>query len=65
MMLSRLQSDCEYYLGNGNRCKKHLWAGDEKKQIKEMKKLYNELPDDQKPEWLTHEQILDYEKEMI
>ena len=65
MMLSRLQGDCNYYLGKGNRCKKHLWAGDAKAQIKEMKKLYNELPDDQKPEWLTWEQILKYETEMI
>ena len=30
-----------------------------------MKKLYNSFPDDQKPEWLTYEQILDYEKAMI
>jgi hypothetical protein len=65
MMLSRLESDCKYYLGNGNRNKKHLWAGDAKAQIKEMKKLYNELPENRKPEWLTYEEILEYEKLMI
>ena len=26
MMLSRLQLDCKYYLGYGNRNKKHLWV---------------------------------------
>ena len=65
MMLNRLQNDCEYYLSNGNRCNKQLWAGDAKAQIKEMKKLYNELPENGKPEWLSWEQILKYEKEMI
>ena len=34
MMLSRLESDCKYYLAN--RCVKHLWAGDVKKQIDEI-----------------------------
>ena len=65
MMLSRLQTDCKYYLGNGNRNKENLWAGDEQKQINEMKKLYNKFTEDDKPEWLTYEQILDYEKSMV
>lgn len=63
--LDRLRSDCEYYLGYGDRYAKHLWAGNEQKQIDEMKKLYNSFPDDKKPEWLTMEQILNYEKLMI
>ena len=63
MMLGRLESDCKYYLGNGNRCAKYLWAGDEKKHIDEMKRIYNSL--DKKPEWLTWEQILEYERLMI
>lgn len=29
-----------------------------------MKKLYNSFPEDRKPEWLTFEQILEYEKLM-
>jgi hypothetical protein len=65
MMLSRLESDCKYYLGNGNRNPKHLWAGDEEKHIAEMKKIYNSFTNDKKPEWLTMEQILEYEKQMI
>jgi hypothetical protein len=64
-LLARLQSDCNYYLGYGNRCAKHLWAGNEQDQIDKMKELWNNFPDDQKPEWLTWEQILDYEKEMV
>ena len=65
MLLSRLQSDCDYYLGNGNRYAKHLWAGDEQKQIDEMKKLYNNFKDDKKPEWLAYDKILEYEKLMV
>ena len=65
MVLSRLKSDCDYYLGNGNRCNGRLWAGDEREQINEMKELYNSFKEDKKPEWLTYEQILEYEKLMI
>lgn len=62
MMLGRLQSDCEYYLGYGNRNKKQLWAGDEQEHIDEMRRLYDSLP--VKPEWLTKEQIDKYALEM-
>lgn len=65
MILDRLRADCEYYLGNGNRHKKYLWAGNEEEQIKEMKRLYNSFTDDKKPEWLTWEQILEYEKQLV
>ncbi|MFS0643715.1 LPD11 domain-containing protein [Siminovitchia sp. 179-K 8D1 HS] len=64
-LLSRLKSDCEYYLGNGNRNKKHLWAEDERDHINEMKKLYNSFDDNKKPEWLTWNDILNYEIKMI
>lgn len=65
MMLSRLESDCKYYLGYGNRYKHHLYYHDEQKHIDEMKKLYNKFPADKKPEWLTWSQILEYEKLMM
>ena len=65
MLLGRLQSDCEYYLGNGNRNSKQLWALNETDHIEEMKKLYNKFADDKKPEWLTMDQILEYEKQML
>jgi hypothetical protein len=66
MMLSRFQSDCKYYLGNGNRNAEHaLWAHDEKEHIQNMKDLYNTFEESEKPEWLTWEEILEYEKQMI
>lgn len=63
-LLSRLQMDCNYYLGYGNRNKKALWAESEEKQIEAMKELWNSFADDEKPEWLTWEDILNYEGEM-
>lgn len=62
MLLDRLKQDCEYFLGNGNRSEKHLWAGNVNDQIAKMKELYNKLPE--KPEWLSMEDIENYEKEM-
>jgi hypothetical protein len=62
-LLSRLQQDCDYYLGHGNRAKKHLWAGDETAQIAKMRELYDGLSE--KPEWLTLEDIARYEAAMI
>jgi hypothetical protein len=64
MMLGRLQSDNDYYLGNGNRSANNLWAGNVDAQIKEMKRLWNSLPENGKPEWLSMEDIKEYEKEM-
>lgn len=64
MMLSRLQSDCEYFLNHGGRSEKNLWALSVDAQIEEMKNLWNSLPEDGKPEWLTMEQIEEYEKQM-
>ncbi|MFC5402466.1 LPD11 domain-containing protein [Cohnella soli] len=64
MLLDRLQSDCKYYLGYGNRSESCLWAGSVKEQIEKMMELHNSFPEGQKPEWLTYEGILDYEKQM-
>lgn len=64
MMLSRMQMDCNYYLGNGNRNPKNLWACDEKAQIENMKALWNSFPDGEKPEWLTWEELLWYEEKL-
>lgn len=63
-MLDRLRSDCDYYLGNNgkSRHEKHLWAGNVDGQIKEMKRLWNGLK--VKPEWLSMEEIEEYEKKM-
>ena len=63
MLLSRLQMDCNYYVGYGGRVSKHLWAGEEKLHINEMKGIHNYL--NPKPEWLTMEEINELEKKMI
>lgn len=64
-LLSRLQMDCNYYLGYGNRNSKQLWAEGEEEQIKVMKLLWNSFSHDDKPEWLTWNEILDFENKMI
>ena len=63
-MLGRLKSDCDYYLGNGNRNERHLWAKDVDKQIAKMRDLHGLFKDEDKPEWLTAEDIDNYEAKM-
>ena len=65
MMLSRYQVDCKYFLGNGNGYEGHLYFHSVERQIEEMKKLWESFKENEKPEWLTMEQILDYEKKML
>lgn len=64
-LLDRLKSDCDYYLGYGNRDVRHLWALNPEDQIEAMRILYNSFPDDQKPEWLTLDDIDNYASKMI
>ncbi len=61
-LLSRMQEDVKYYLGNGNRHDKVLWAGEAGKHIDIMNKLWESLPE--KPQWLTREQLDVYAAEM-
>ncbi|MCH5278359.1 MAG: DEAD/DEAH box helicase family protein [Christensenellaceae bacterium] len=61
-LLDRLRSDCEYFLGAGQRSEKHLWAGNVRSQIEKMRELYDTLPE--KPEWLTSEAINSYAERM-
>lgn len=60
-LLSRMVSDCKYFLGYGNGAEKHLWGGTTEEHIESMKKLYSSIPDDLKPEWITNEQIKEIE----
>ncbi len=60
--LSRLKSDCDYFLGAGQRHGKHLSEGGIEAQIAKMRELYDAVPD--KPEWLIAEDIDRYEAEM-
>ena len=64
MMLSRVSTDMEQFLTEGNwgyHSEKSLWAGNVIDQIEEMKKLYEKIV--HKPEWLSMEDILSYEKQ--
>ena len=63
-LLGRLQTDCEYYLNYGNRNIKRLWAGNVNLQIKLMVELYNSFKEDEKPQWLTRDEIIAYGKVM-
>ena len=61
-LLSRLDQDCRYYLGNGLRNEKHLWAGTVDAQIAKMRELYDQLRE--KPIWIDRDTIERYEREM-
>lgn len=63
-MLDRMRQDCEYFLGCGNRVTKYLWAGNVADHIEYMKALWWSFPESGKPEWLTLEEIKDYERRM-
>lgn len=65
VLLDRMVMDCLYYLGNGNRNVKYLWSKDETEHVANMKALWSSFPEDEKPEWLSMEEIEKFEKEMI
>lgn len=64
MMLSRMKQDCDYYLGNGNRSTNHLWAHNEVDQIANMKAIWDTFEPEDKPEWLTLNDLIDYSRKM-
>lgn len=64
MMLDRLKSDCDYFLGNGNGYLGHLFCKDIDKHIDEMKKIYNSFSEEEKPEWISLEDIANYHEKM-
>lgn len=64
MMLDRLRQDCNYYLTYGHKSPNALWAKDEKAQIENMKALWNTFPEKDTPEWLTWDDILEFERKM-
>lgn len=65
MLLDRMRQDCRYYFGNDNCNPENLCQGDEKAQIEAMKVLWNSFPEEDRPEWLTWEDILEFERKMI
>ena len=48
MLLDRMRSDCDYFLGNGQIYGNHLWAENVTDQIGYMKALWNSFPEDGK-----------------
>ena len=51
--------------GFGIRSTGRLWAGDEARQIEWMTRLYDGFPEDEKPRWLTREEIAEYANRML
>lgn len=63
-MLSRLQCDCQYFLGNGNCHEKHLWANNLDNHILAMKMIYESFNEQDKPVWINNEMIDLYKDQM-
>jgi hypothetical protein len=64
MMLGRLQSDCETHLSEGCHPSCRIKDEDIEGVVKNMKELWNQFTEEEKPVWLTWEQILDYERRL-
>lgn len=64
MTLDRLRTDCEYFLGNGNGYLGNLYYKDVDKHIEEMKKIYESFSNEEKPEWISLEDIDNYKQKM-
>ena len=64
-LLSRLQTDCDYFLGYGHRNPGALWAGNVPDHIAGMRALWESFPEDARPEWLTADDLDRYERDMM
>ena len=60
MMLSRMKQDCDYYLRIKAGSPYILWAGSAKAQIENMKAIWNTFSPEDKPEWLTWDDLKEY-----
>lgn len=60
MMLDRMRQDCDYSLNRCGGSENVLWAKDKQAQIANMKALWKTFPENDTPEWLTWEDILEY-----
>ena len=59
-LLGRMQRDCEYWLGYGGRNDKKLWALEKNEHLKLMGELLESFSPEEKPTWLTPEQLAEY-----
>ena len=62
-LLGRMKFDCDSALED--KAYGHLWAKNEKEQIHFMKAIWNSLPEEEKPEWLSLDEIIEYENKMV
>lgn len=63
-LLDRLKTDCGYFLGAGNRNPGTLWAGSVGTHLDCMRLLWNSFPEEDRPEWLTLEDLEHLTQEM-
>lgn len=74
-MLSRLKDECEAFIGKkGNEeedrwdCRYHnvrnIWGDSIESHMAEMKRLWDRIPEDIKPEWCTAQEIDELERKM-
>ncbi len=64
MMLDRLKTDCDYFLGNGDGFLGHLYYKNIDRHIEEMEKIYESFSNEEKPEWINLEDIKNYKEKM-
>lgn len=64
-LLDRLRCDCNYFLENGQRNPKYLWADTPEEHIAYMKGIWKGFPEDKKPQWLSFKDILAFEDAML
>lgn len=65
MMLDRLRQDCNYSLNYCDGSENVLWAKDKKSQIENMKAIWKTFEPDDTPEWLTWDDILEFERRLM
>ena len=63
-LLARLELDCLYYLGDGGRNVKHLWAQDVSAHIACMRALLSSFPNGEGPSGITMAGIAELERKM-
>lgn len=63
-ILSTLQCNCQYFLGNGNCLEKYLWANNLDNHIQAMKMIYESFDEQDKPVWINNEMIDLYKEQM-
>lgn len=65
MILDQLRQTCDFFLRNRSRGVSSLYGGSVETTISKMKQTWSRLPGDEKPDWLSWEDILRYEGLML